>query len=645
MSATRRSASLTDRGLPTGMGTRQWRWARRLLTTGAVAALAVALSAAASQGGTAAAQPGWASQTLTPPSGTLGGGLTGVSCITPTDCAAVGTAPNASTTEAMVYFWNGSTWKPQTIATPANSGGIWLNAVSCTSATSCVVVGYYYNGATGIFDTLAESWNGSTWAIQATPNPKTTGAGSFSQLNGVTCVAKNCTAVGNYVSAGGKTPGNSAPLAEGSADGKWTIQATPSPAGAVDVDLEGVSCTAAAACTAVGFSGSSNAFGTPTSALAERWNGKTWAIQTTAKRGTGLNELSSVSCVSATGCIAVGNFSASGEYTTSALAESWNGSAWAALPVPVQAGTTSSELKGVSCTSASACTAVGMLDSAKANDGLAEVWNGTAWAQQATASPAANMDLVTVSCVKPGACGAAGSDISIQDPAPQPVAETEGFGARPRPAAAAMTAPDYAGYFLNEPVPSASVVTTFTVPTVTCTSTNTFEILGDGFPSGTAILTAGVYAGCQGGTPYYSVVTDLQGFVGTLPLTVAPGDKVTVSLSTNAARTLGSVKVAPASSGKGGTAFVPLRRVRGLGAGDLVIACSGIDTPHPFPGSIPLSTKSVFSGTTVYGVAFGKISASMIRVNMVSSTGAVLIKTSKPETKTNGFTETFENGG
>jgi hypothetical protein len=51
----------------------------------------------------------------------------------------------------------------------------------------------------GVDVTLAERWNGSSWAIQSTPNP--TGARS-NILYGVSCPSTTaCTAVGDYKSS------------------------------------------------------------------------------------------------------------------------------------------------------------------------------------------------------------------------------------------------------------------------------------------------------------------------------------------------------------------------------------------------------------------------------------------------------------
>lgn len=105
--------------------------------------------------------------------------------------------------------------------------------------------------------------------------------------------------------------------------------------------FEGVSCARAAACTAVGE--------TPAEAsLVERWNGLAWAGQTTPTGGP----LVAVSCPSKTACTALG-------MTAGALA--WNGTRWARQSVPIPQAN-GSRLSAVSCTAATACTAVGWYD-------------------------------------------------------------------------------------------------------------------------------------------------------------------------------------------------------------------------------------------------------------------------------------------
>lgn len=130
----------------------------------------------------------------------------------------------------------------------------------------------------------------------------------------------------------------------------WSIQTTPiTPVGA---SLPGVSCTAATSRTAVGQSANQT--------LAERWNGAIWAIQPTPNPpGSTSSVLSGVSC-KGTSCTAVGNYvNASNVRLT--LAEHWNASTntWSIQTTPNPSEATSSLLSGVSCTTATACTAVG----------------------------------------------------------------------------------------------------------------------------------------------------------------------------------------------------------------------------------------------------------------------------------------------
>jgi hypothetical protein len=81
-----------------------------------------------------------------------------------------------------------------------------------------------------------------------------------------------------------------------------------------------------------------------------------------------------VSCASATACTAVGDYNNGTTGVT--LAERWNGSTWSIQPTPNPAGAPVSLLNGVSCASATACTAVGGYNNGTAGVTLAERWNG-----------------------------------------------------------------------------------------------------------------------------------------------------------------------------------------------------------------------------------------------------------------------------
>lgn len=79
-----------------------------------------------------------------------------------------------------------------------------------------------------------------------------------------------------------------------------------------------------------------------------------------------------MSCTSASACTAVGDYSNSATRVT--LAERWNGTTWSIqhTPNPPQGGI----LNGVSCPSASACTAVGGSSNSTTGVTLAEGWSG-----------------------------------------------------------------------------------------------------------------------------------------------------------------------------------------------------------------------------------------------------------------------------
>ena len=135
----------------------------------------------------------------------------------------------------------------------------------------------------------------------------------------------------------------------------WSIQRTPSPSSSgILVDLNGVSCTSGSACTAVGSFVTTSTFTAGT--LAERWDGTSWSIQPTpALPAPDIPRFGGVSCTSASACIAVGT-------AADTLAEVWDGTAWSIDPTPPSPPSLAGIgglLDGVSCTSATSCTAVG----------------------------------------------------------------------------------------------------------------------------------------------------------------------------------------------------------------------------------------------------------------------------------------------
>jgi hypothetical protein len=126
--------------------------------------------------------------------GDLYRGFESVSCPTTTYCVAVGNDTNkAGTNTTMSEVLTGAKWSP--VTPPATPGGEFRNlfGVSCTTTTNCVAVGFY--DTTGhVYMSLADQWNGITWARQSTPDA--TGETLYSELFGVSCATAGCSAVG-----------------------------------------------------------------------------------------------------------------------------------------------------------------------------------------------------------------------------------------------------------------------------------------------------------------------------------------------------------------------------------------------------------------------------------------------------------------
>jgi hypothetical protein len=247
----------------------------------------------------------WRLQTMPTPSGALGGGLHGVSCPSATTCSAVGQVayrgiwPGSCCIQLpWAEGWNGTSWTIQRGSLGDGLPQAGLSAVSCPSAKACTAVGSDYSAG----GTLVERWDGTSWTIQTSPNPN----GASSSLSGVSCAsATACTAVGYTFTV---FNGPAVTLAERWDGTSWRIQATPNPSSAATPDsvLNAVSCASATACTAVGNYERGNG---SVVTLAERWFGNAWRVQPTPNPiGATQSNLAAVSCATTTTCVAVGSY-------------------------------------------------------------------------------------------------------------------------------------------------------------------------------------------------------------------------------------------------------------------------------------------------------------------------------------------------
>jgi hypothetical protein len=379
---------------------------RTIAVSGLIALTALlGAGASAAVAGSASAAPTRASVAATPDNQ-----LFGVSCASTSDCVAVGNNQSANGNEGgpLVQTWNGKSWKTVGVKLPAKAISGELVGVSCPSATACVAVGLWLNaGDTGF--PLAETWNGRTW----TPSTLVAGPkGSTAEfINGVSCTsAKNCMAVGDYVTFSGTTA-----LAEHWNGKTWTVSKPPVPAHSVVGDLDGVSCPSATRCIAVGTS-ATNSGGF---VLADAWNGKTWSRMSVTPPASSKNDavMTGVSCSSATNCVGVGSGTAATGRPggLSGFTERWNGKTWTAGKVSWPKGTSNSYLVGASCRSATSCMVVGYVD-INVNDGgntgraAAARWNGKTWTATSVPAPGKGKASLfsAVSCPSATVCVAAG---------------------------------------------------------------------------------------------------------------------------------------------------------------------------------------------------------------------------------------------
>lgn len=326
---------------------------------------------------------GWSVVKIPEPTGATTVLLRGVACGGVANCTTVGEFYTSafSPASALIEHWNGTKWSLQTAAAIKGATQSFLDDVACEGASSCTAVGYYENSS-GDSQNVAEHWNGSKWSLEVTPDYSK----QQSTLNGVACTsASNCTAVGQAWN----TAQAWVTSAEHWNGHKWSLEVTPDAPGAVENYAQGVACASATNCMSVGYTFSNHDETRLT--LAEHMSGTAWKLETTLNPSAALepgNNLSRVACTSTSSCTTVG-WDDNNRYVSLTLAEHWNGTSWAAMKTPnASAGTEGGQLSGIACTSSSNCTAVGSDTNSKLVDAtLAEHWNGHTWALMVTAAP------------------------------------------------------------------------------------------------------------------------------------------------------------------------------------------------------------------------------------------------------------------
>ncbi|MGO9910444.1 MAG: hypothetical protein ACLPQS_04675 [Acidimicrobiales bacterium] len=293
-------------------------------------------------------------------------------------------------TDVLIYQETNDVWSSSVAPAPrsgAKSGKYdFVGGLSCAGGT-CTVAAVY--GSSSLRPVAISDNEGSVTAGYL-PAPAGAQLGALvggSDLTGISCTAATtCMAVGSYAVSGGKIHG----LLLRETSGSWTAAEAGAPVSADQSELNGISCTAASQCTAVGD------YGTKVikpEVLVD--NGGTWtATRSSVPAGfpSGTEAaLEDVYCSDATDCLATGlALDVTGSLTFVEfgwLAEESSG-VWTveAMPLPSGAptGSDSADTSPV-CSSAGNCALVGIYVTASGKEmGVADLQtSGGAWISEA----------------------------------------------------------------------------------------------------------------------------------------------------------------------------------------------------------------------------------------------------------------------
>jgi len=323
--------------------------------------------------------------------------LMGVACPSSVSCWAVGLYGNGTgATPNQALHWNGRKWSLVTVPSPGSTAGgdfSELIGVRCSSLANCWAVGRF-TSRDGASLSQALHWNGRRWSLVATPDPGGTSPAADNVLTGVSCPSSaNCWAVGSYGTFGTvSNPGTALNQALHWNGRRWSLVATPDPAGisaGADNELSGVACSSPADCWAVGHYVTSGKQGGTGFNQALHWNGRKWSLvatpQPAGSAAGAQNALSGLACSPPASCWAVGWYGPVGGATGAILNQAlhWNGSKWSLVFVPEPGGTAGGDINNLSsirCTSSARCWAVGQYR-IKLGVELNQIlrWNGTRW--------------------------------------------------------------------------------------------------------------------------------------------------------------------------------------------------------------------------------------------------------------------------
>ncbi|HLW36718.1 MAG TPA: hypothetical protein VKS98_13780 [Chthoniobacterales bacterium] len=335
---------------------------------------------------------------------TYGADLSGVECASGSDCWAVGSIQPGGSNRSLIERWDGNSWTPFSAPDVPATAANYLDGMTCVSDSDCWAVGFFFYG--NVARSMIQHWDGISWKVTDSPN---TALDRNNYLGDVACISSSdCWAVGQS--------GDTLDLARLALSMHWNGTSwsivEPSPVDtsqAVETAFEAISCISTTDCWAVGYS-----LGQDYQGLIEHWNGTNWVVTSTPPQEKSI--FYGVACTSTADCTAVGvqwttPLTGSALYQT--LVEHWDGSSWSVVASPNTASDQDNILSSVSCATPSDCWAVGSANNY--SQALLEHWDGTSWSM--SSSPQTGNILNAVTCLLSSGCWAAGPYYTTHPPA------------------------------------------------------------------------------------------------------------------------------------------------------------------------------------------------------------------------------------
>jgi hypothetical protein len=189
----------------------------------------------------------WTLVSTPAPPGGFATWLASVACGSPTSCVAAGNYDSSDGDDpgvrTLVESWDGVSWSVIPSPSPGREMSL-LNSVACTSPTACIAVGTVDQGDVYNPDRqgLVESWDGTAWSVVPSP---IVGGGVQSVLQAIACTSRtSCVAVGstNLLTQGRRI------LVESWDGSSWSVVPSPTINGA----FESVACTSPTSCLVAG---------------------------------------------------------------------------------------------------------------------------------------------------------------------------------------------------------------------------------------------------------------------------------------------------------------------------------------------------------------------------------------------------------